>query len=93
MGMPRKVLVLPQGYLWEAVRDWYDNDPANRWTKKGKSKAIIRRVELQDKIEILIHHTYSPMFDKYCWETEIRRRGQHASYYIEFFLSEEYLNE
>jgi len=85
MGRPRKVLVMPEGYLYEAVRDWYDNDPAKCWTKKGKYNAKNERQRLMDKMQILINRDYALLLDKYRWEPQERMLSHHARYYIEFF--------
>jgi hypothetical protein len=94
MGRPQRVLVMPEGYLYEAIRDWYENDPYKRWTKKGKAEAISRRGESMGTMKFLLNRNYSPMFDKYHWQIGVRgHNSHHARYYIEFFLSEEYLND
>lgn len=90
----RHLIVYPEGYLYEAIRAWNWANPNRTFTKKGKEKRRIRRLDIRERIEYWVNQTYSPMFDNYDWEV-IERKVQSGSggteHYILFTLNPEFI--
>jgi len=98
MGLPRKVLVAPEGYLYQNIKDYFNNDPKHFFTVAGKARARVAQKEIMGSMAHWLDHNYAPMFDKYDWRViespDYRHPQKHLPHYhVEFMLKKEHLHE